>query len=365
MKRLSWRWIKEGFWLWLFLLALLIRSVSSQEQIEQYYSRGLFLYIRQGLDAITGFLPFALLYPLLGFLLLVLVIKQILIWRKKKPFLKRLLRSGWSIINGLLALAFTFTLMWGFNYGRLPLESQLDLQVSPIELDVLICKFEELSLALEDYRAAIPGADTTAMGAEFLPDFVEQRCRRGLESLIGSWDYPTVGSMRARLVLPKGILLRFNTSGVYLPWTGEGHVDAGLHPVQQPFVMIHEMAHGYGFTDEGTCNFLAVLGGLECKAPFIRYSVLLGYWRYMASNIRPYDRDAFSEQYKQLSTGIRADLKAIYEYQDAYPELFPSLRYYAYDTYLRAQGIQEGILSYDRVIGLMDALEIKEERRRF
>ncbi|MBR9920528.1 MAG: DUF3810 domain-containing protein [Bacteroidetes bacterium] len=356
------KWLLEGFWLWFFLLILLVRALLSQQQTEELYSRGLFLYIREAQDALTSISPFALVYVFLGFVLLHFSYHQFIIWRQKRPVWKRLLHSFWGLFKGALALASLFTLMWGYNYGRVPLDVQLGLKVEPQEIEDLVCELENLTYALEGYRSAIEGAGPEAMDATFLPKHFEQKGRRALEDLLEEWNYPSRGSVRARLLSPKGILLRFNTSGVYLPWTGEGHVDAGLHPVQLPFVMIHEMGHGYGFTDEGTCNFLAVAGGLKSKEPFIRYAVLLGYWRYLASNVRPYAREAYSHIHNRLSPGILADLKAIYEYQDAYPELFPKLRYAAYDTYLRAQGIREGILNYDRVIGLMFAIQQKEER---
>jgi hypothetical protein len=363
MQKLNWKKIyREGFWLGLLVLALLVRAIASPEGIERIYSRGLFLAIRQGLDAVARVVPFPMIYILLLLLLVAAIRSTIRIWRGKGTVLYRTGQTLWSTLKATAALVFFFTLMWGYNYGRVSFEEQAGLEIEPLTFEQLYSQLEAKTTLLLDYRAQIPGADTTALDESFLPEDVENLGRIGLESLLAGEGYPVVGRVRARNLHPKGILLRFNSSGVYLPWTGEGHVDAGLHPLQKPFVMIHEMGHGYGFTDEGTCNFLAVLGGLQCSDPFIRYSVLLGYWRYLASEVRYQDRDTYATFYRDLPAEIKADLRAIHEYQDAYPEFFPRLRYIAYDTYLKAQGIEEGILSYDRVLVLMKAWENTRQR---
>ena len=74
------------------------------------------------------------------------------------------------------------------------------------------------------------------------------------------------------LYRPNGILLRFNSSGVYFPFTGEGHVDNGLHPVSKPFTIAHELGHGYGFGSEDVCNFLGFLACVRSDNPAIRYA---------------------------------------------------------------------------------------------
>ncbi|MCB0582976.1 MAG: DUF3810 family protein, partial [Phaeodactylibacter sp.] len=72
--------------------------------------------------------------------------------------------------------------------------------------------------------------------------------------------------------------------GLYFPFTGEGHIDAGLHPLQKPYVMAHELAHGYGFGDEGTCNFLGYLACIGSDDPVIAYIGHLNYWRTLAAD---------------------------------------------------------------------------------
>ena len=121
--------------------------------------------------------------------------------------------------------------------------------------------------------------------------------------------------------------------------------------------MAHEFAHAYGFGDEGTCSFIAYLALKNDEDPFIRYSLLLDYWRTLARNYLQYDYEDYQTLRSTLPAGIVADLNAIAENRTKYPSLFPNARNKIYDSYLKAQGIKEGLQNYNRVIMLVEAYE--------
>jgi hypothetical protein len=123
--------------------------------------------------------------------------------------------------------------------------------------------------------------------------------------------------------------------------------------------MAHEMAHGYGFTDEGTCNFLAYLACIRSKNSFIQYAGYFEYFSTLAVNYRKYDREAYTAMMKSLPASVKADWNSIIENHEHYPNIMPKLRHYTYDTYLKVQGISEGIQNYNRVLMLVKAWEVK------
>jgi hypothetical protein len=205
------------------------------------------------------------------------------------------------------------------------------------------------------HRAKLPGAGVSLLPATLLPDDLENTMRSGLKKQLNQYGYPTPGIVRARQLWPKGLLLRISTAGVYIPFTGEGNVDAGLHFLQLPFVLAHEMSHAYGFGDEGTCNFLAYLTCTESSDPFLKYVGYLYYWRYVASEYQSIQPKKYKEFRSTLPPGLIADLTAIQEEMEKYPDIFPGIRDATYNAYLQAQGIHEGMKNYDRVIMLVHA----------
>jgi hypothetical protein len=178
---------------------------------------------------------------------------------------------------------------------------------------------------------------------------------KNLKKWLNLHHFPANYTIPVRYDLPKGIFLHFSTAGMYFPFSGEGNVDPGLHPLQFTSVMAHEMAHGYGFADEGTCNFLAFICHFNDKNAWISYACTLGYWRYLAVNIRRISPSLFDRLIMEIPTGIKLDLIDIQRFSNKYDDWMPKLQYKMYDAFLKGQGIKEGMLNYDAVIGLVMA----------
>lgn len=343
-------------WLALGLLTLVIRWLSPASWIEQYYSRAVFPAFRTVWDTlITSWVPVPLMYLLLIFLLGIFIQATRRWWRSREGWKARLISAGMGVLGFWGAAVFFFFILWGFNYGRISVERQLDLALQPMDLNTLAKRVQDDAAQLARLRAAIPGADTSALAPGVFPADQEDLLRTALEKSLHQYGYPTSGKVRGRVLRPKGVFLRFSSAGLYFPWSGEGHIDGGLLPLQQPYTMAHELAHGYGFGDEGTCSFWAFTTHEYLSDPALKYAVRLGYWRTLAGNWLRADRAAYFAFRDTLPAGIQADLEAINRNNAAYPDLMPRFRYAAYDAYLKSQGIQEGMLNYNRVVLLVEA----------
>lgn len=350
---------RRWWWIGLGLLTIVLRMLlgNTPSVIETYYSRGLFLILRTIFDYTFGLLPFPMLYALVIGLLFFLAKRFIQFVKGEMGWLQKIGQSLLSLVAFLSGLIFLFLFCWGFNYGRIPLEQQINIQPKPLKLHELKAQLDLHTPQLISQRAQIPNVDSTALIDFQLTEATKTTIRADLEKTLDRLGYPTVGEPRARILKPKGILLRISTAGFYLPFTGECNVDGGLHPLQLPFVLAHEYAHAYGITDEGSCNFLAYLSCLDSEDPLIQYAGRLSYWRYLAGNYRYFRRKEYGEFRKQLPKGLVADLNSINEYSLRYPDILPRVRDFAYDSYLKAQGVEEGIESYSRIIMLVKAWE--------
>ncbi|MEM6770642.1 MAG: DUF3810 family protein, partial [Bacteroidota bacterium] len=258
------------------------------------------------------------------------------------------------VINSLALLIIAFLLGWGFNYGRQEVTEVMGFSDYQPTLDELRTRVRAQAAELAQLRQQIT-TDTTALTAADLPADVEASARQLLVKALQKHGYPTPGRPRLRQLQPKGILLRWSTAGVYWPWAGEGNIDAGLHPLQKPAIAAHELAHAYGFGDEGTCTFWGWLAGEEATDPVQRYAFGLAYWRRLAGKLRQAEPDAYwAWRADSLAPGIRNDLQAIYDNGEQYKDIAPVIRDVAYDTYLKAQGIHEGLLNYGKVVRLVE-----------
>lgn len=335
---------------------------SYPDWVEKSYSRGLYVFIRWLFSFCFSWISFPLIY--LFFLSLVFFAFRKwyqLRYLPNRALGQRLMRGLWSGINFLGYLAFFFLVLWGYNYNRVPIEKQLGIYPKPLTGKELEAAFLAQTEQLLDARFSLRGDDTTAFERADFPVDLEVRLHTQLKNWLQQQGFPTPGRVRGRLLYPRGVFLRFSTAGLYFPFTGEGHADAGLHPLQWPSVLSHEMSHGYGFADEGTCNFLAYLCCDESKDPIIRYAGCLNHWRTLAFQYRRYKPQAYQVIRDSLPHGIIADLRVINAAMDRYPDFIPHLQYRVYDAYLKSQGISEGMLNYDRVTLLAEAWKRKKK----
>ncbi len=354
----------KRFWgIGLGVMAVILRWLLgfSPQLMETVYSRGLFKIIRVVLDSIHWILPFSGLY-LLIISLLVAIFFGVKKWKQsQRSFLGKMGQSVFTI--GSLAgwIIFLFLFLWGFNYGRIPIVDQLKISPKPLKLETVVEELNARQIKLVELRSNIPAAKPdTSFTLDDLPNNMVEHLRQGLENQLRALGYPATGFPTVRTGYPKGIIWRFGAIGFYNPFTGECNVDPAVHPIDRPYVVAHELAHAYGFGDEGTCNFLAYLTCKNSNHPFIQYAGIFNYWQYLYYSYRRTDRENFNKFYETLPPGLKTDVQSIEANSAAYPDFFPtSFRIATYDAFLKSQGVSDGFASYNQVVMLVYAWENK------
>ena len=344
-------------WIGLGVFSILLRIILGflPTVTEYAYSRGLFRLIRWLFDfTITNF-PFPLFY-LLGAALLYYLGRSIF------RFFKQIKQYNWKehLVNILLGLGgfigatiFLFFILWGYNYSRISVEEQLGLHLVAPDSLCLNQEFQQVASEAILLRNRLSQTPNVPIDVQYFPRNTEAAIRPLLTKVLARNGYPTPGRVRGRKLVPKGILLRFGIAGIYLPFIGEGHIDSGLHPLSQPFTLAHELAHGYGFGAEGTCNFWAYLTCLEADEPAIRYAGHINYLRYLLGAQRRYGKEYYKTIKQNLPQAILTDLEAIKENNAKYPDWISASP--INDAFLKSQGVKDGIESYSRVIVLVTA----------
>jgi hypothetical protein len=240
-----------------------------------------------------------------------------------------------------------FYLLWGFNYRQIALQERLG-----FELDLVTPEDVE-----QEFRRA--SSDLTKAAKSLQPDqladpFIKEApvsdgdLRYEVEEVLAELGLPNKGHVQVRQLYPKGFLLRWSTAGIYIPQAcDEGHIDAALLSVQKPFTIAHEMAHGYGVTDEGACNFIAWLACRKSRDEWIRFGGAFTYWRYAAAEMQD---SIVKVKMQEFDPVIIRSLELIRENDSKYPDLLPRLRDAIYSNYLKQHGVRGGLRSYNYVV---------------
>lgn len=316
------------------------------ELTEKYYTKGIFLTIRQTLDTCYNWIniPFWYVFWLA-------VISSTLAWvigfiRNKSDWPTKRMVLLKFVVTYICLIVIVFNWFWGFNYARIPLDEKLEFDLT--ELDSATIRVE-----LDSAIAALI-ISKMELDAHPRPDFkkeLENKTRSYLSGTLKDLGYPATGRPRVFAIQPNGLLLRLGVLGVYWPFIGQGQVDNGVPEMLKPFIFVHEMSHAYGFTDEGTCNFLAYIACRDSGDPVFKYSADIAYFRTVAGNYKYLDSTAYIIKRGTIPSNVRQDLDSINVLMKKYPTWVSTTA--VYDWYLKAEGIEEGIENYDKIIALV------------
>jgi Protein of unknown function (DUF3810) len=306
--------------------------------VERVYSHGLYPRLQPVISSVSGVSPIALLDPAAALLLAIGIVVCV---RRYRAFgwrsaLFRMLTTG--LVTAALIYLW-FLLFWGFNYRRVPLEQKLAFDPSQITRE------QGLRLgrtAIERANALVQEAKATPFDREALLAAL-RRVQTHLREI------PLTAAPDPKRSLLAFYFRKAAIDGMTDPFFLEIVVNPDVLPSERPFVLAHEWAHLAGFADESEANFIAWLTCVRA-ARDAQYSGWLAAYQHIASGLPPPDRRALAQA---LSPAVRADLDAERERLNRSSPAVRTAARGAYDTYLRANRIEEGIANYNAVVRLM------------
>lgn len=354
MRLRQWRWFSLG------VLALLLRELMARypDKTDQFYSRGLFPIIRTGLDYTLGIFPFPSVFLFVAFILFLIILFFRRLAKRKAPRAKGVYVIQ-SILNFAGGLVFFFLLLWGFNYQRSPLATQLGLEVKPMDLTELQIELEWNYAQLISLRRQLT-SDTLPI--ETIPTYsiLENQVRDVLKEQLPRIGLSYVGRPRTKQFPPAGLMRRLGVLGIYFPFVGESYLDPVLHPLEKPFTIAHEMAHSIGITDEGEANFVAWIVSSRSGDSLIAYTAALRLFLYQIRDFYRLEPDAYRIWIAAIDTGVLNDIRSIQARAAMYPPFFREISRATNDLFLKSQGVRAGVLSYQELPMLVKAWREKQ-----
>lgn len=273
-----------------------------------------------------------------------------------------------GLIRFAALAALAFHLLWGLNYARTPLRERLGWSEPLRDAAALADVVRRLAVeANASYREAIVEAEIDSarfVGPDSIPTAVGSRC-----SLPRTVIAQELAQAHARITpsiaaidfapprfppLASSWMTRAGIGGIYIPFTGEPHVNREPPDAALPFTMAHEMAHQRGVAPEDEANFIAWLACRGAGSPAIRYSAALHAY---GSALRAYHRvapdSAVALSRRALDRGPRADRRAIRDFWDRHEGATAEVASRLNDAYLKTNAQTAGIESYGLMVDLL------------
>ncbi|HEY5562401.1 MAG TPA: DUF3810 domain-containing protein [Clostridiaceae bacterium] len=331
--------------LFIFIINIILRYYPGF--VDKYYSRGINKIAREALTSVTNMIPFSLgevLVLILVALLLILIIKFVIHIRKK-------------CVNGLLNLGvylsiiyILFMVLWGFNYDRLTLDKILNLQLRKYDEKELYKLCDSLASRANELRKLVDedknGVMTIKGGYKSIRD------RASLGYIAAAKKYPFLGGIN---VYPKPVLLSEALSyggitGIYIPFTGEANINIKDADFMLPSTCEHEIAHEKGFAREEEANYIAYITSMASEDVNFQYSGTMMALIYSSNALYDANKVDYRALIKNYSLGVKKDLQFESKLWSKYNGKVQKLQERINNAYLKSNGEEKGIQSYDSMV---------------
>ncbi|APY11789.1 amino acid permease [Seonamhaeicola sp. S2-3] len=334
----------------LFPQYLLILWLSKNpEFVEAYYSNGLYVYISKVFRYMLGWMPFSF-----GDLVYTLGTVYVLRWlyKNRKRILKDTRRWIIDVASALAVLYFAFHLFWGYNYYRLPLHKNLNLEAdyTTEQLVSVTKKLIEKSNAL---HLEITKNDTLKVTLPYTKQAIFKKTPEGYDNLKSDFSQLEYNPKSIKKSLFSYPLTYMGFSGYLNPLTNEAQVDGLIPTFKFPTTSAHEMAHQLGYAAENEANFIGFLASIHNDDIYFKYCGYTFGLRYCLNEIYRRDEALFEALGKTVNKGILKNYEEVRLFWETHENPIEPFFKIFYSNFLKANNQPKGMESYSYVVALL------------
>jgi Protein of unknown function (DUF3810) len=315
--------------------------------VEDFYSRDMYPWLQSGVTSATNTLPLAVLDVILIAVAFAVLfrIRRLFYVLRQRGVMDALWEATRRIVRATCVFVVLFYWAWGFNYGRMPLESVMPGGKAPqMTADMLMAGFADSS-ALASQLRRMTVDDQGNLHTIRLA--LREPMNLALKSL-GRVPLETPSQPKLSLVLTPFFRLS-GVTGMINPFGLETIVFPDLLPFERPFVLAHEWGHLSGHADEAEASAVGWLACMKGDA-VLAYSASL---YLVMETARAMPDDVREKAMAGLDAGVRADIDAIAKRMQAQEPAVQETTARVYDNYLKANRVTDGTASYGRALTLI------------
>ena len=301
------------------------------------------------LSKITGFVPFSIAEIILylvvigmTFSMIRLIFRLITGPRRIYGLIKFI--TGWAVTAA--GLVFLFYALWGLNYYTPPLAERMALSVK----DRSSRELYELCIVLADNANELAGevergADNKIPDIKFIR--TAEQVAKDFSAVTGRKE------TRSKYILASKPFSYTQITGVFAYLTGECNINQNSTSAALPFTMAHEMSHRYGIAPEDEANFFAFYVTHQSDDPLVKYSGYMMALLYCQNKLYSSSKTLFRDLRGTYSDLLADDFDQYIKHWAQYDGKVAEKATAVNNTYLQAQGQQDGVKSYGRMVDLM------------
>ena len=307
------------------------------EQLEVFYSNGLYPFLFKARSLYFNRFPFSIGDIFYGFVFLTtLYLIKIINWR------------NWSVIflrftAAILLLLLWFQLSWGLNYYRRPILANQELKTYTEEELTQLTRF--FALESNQLHLQLSKGDSLAVALK--------GSKKEIINRIATAPSQHKIKGKAKISIFSLPLSYMGFSGYLNPFTLEAQVNGRMPKINLPLTAAHEMAHQQGYAAENEANFVGFLHCYQHPEPEIQYAAVLFGFRYTYNELYKANPTVARAILCSLYPGILDNFKASSTFWQKHENPLEPLFKKSYDRYLKVNNQSLGIQSYNAVVSLL------------
>jgi hypothetical protein len=263
-------------------------------------------------------------------------------------FMRKISFMSWvkAVFSSILWLASWFYMAWGIAYFRPEFHERFGVEppvADTVYFEALVCRY--IDSLNKSYIANL----------HFDVEEIDNAIETGYQRLNKQLHIPyPCGKRRPKCSVIEGLMTRTGVAGFFGPFFNEEHLNYFQLPVSYPFSSAHEKAHQFGIASESECNLYASVICCSSEHPLTRYSGYLETVWYLLKNLRKMSPEKYKAIVNNIDSRIIDDYRKIsIHWQKALNPTLSSVQDKVYDSYLKTNKQQSGILSYSEMTVLL------------
>lgn len=356
----------KRFWLLLLLPAAfaLDLAAKSSPHFAEWYARTFYSLYSSFFSLLTGLVPFSIgeIALVIGIVWLITYLTRGIykLVRYKEDRFTRTVRFLSVPLLIAIGISFLCVTNFGTNHRRYPFAAVCGLEIRGSSVEELYDLCVLLTTQANNLREQVQEDENGIfMLSNDIWDTAEN-ARAHFNAL--NRTYPSLYTNgKPKPVLASEVMSYLDISGIYCPFTFEANVNVHQNDSAIPFTMCHELSHLSGYMREDEANFIAFLAGANSNDPDFRYSSTFIAMIHASNALYAAAPDLWEQVYDMKSDAVLRDSTANSKYWQQYDTPVAEASNKVNDTYLKANGQEDGIRSYGRMVDLLLAYYRPEE----
>lgn len=342
--------LRNGIALSLIPQIILVKWLAGRpDLVEQFYSNGIYPWISQFFRSVLGWIPFSI-GEVIYTLLIVLIVRYLIRNRGKiKAHPLSFLRDNVMV---LAVFYFTFHLVWGLNYYRVPLAETLGIQEEASYENIKELT-EALIIQTNTLQVQITNDSTEIVQVPFTKKQIFEKTIANYDEIAKEFPLLKYQKPNLKKSMYSSMSSYMGIGGYLNPFTNEAQVNTKTPVFRFPVVVAHEIGHQVGYAAENETNLIGYLATLKNEDIYFQYAASAYALSYCLNAVYQTDEAAFDSLLNNVNEGVKKNYRELQDFHEAYQNPIEPLFTAIFSTFLKANNQADGVQSYSRVVHLL------------